>query len=110
MERKDLLMQEADLPKRQEPVQSEAKLSEVVDEAVCYLKIIEDRGWKKLYEKFIEPRSSLRRILAQPAGRPRDEATAAVAELVELMNYIKGRIDEGKKANEQLETLRKARR
>lgn len=110
MERKEMLLKEAEVPQRPEPEQSEQKLSEIVDEAVSYIQMQESRGWKKLVEKFLEPRSSLNRIISQPGGRSRDEATAAVAELVELTNYIKGRIKEGEKANEALERLKKHRR
>jgi hypothetical protein len=109
MERKDLLIAEAETPRPQIP-QSEEKLSEVVEEAACLLQLVEGRGWKMLVTKWIEPRSSLSRILSQPGGRQRDEAVAAVAELTELKKYIDGRIEEGKKAARKLETLNKQRR
>ena len=109
MDRKDLLMK-GDVPGRQVPQQSEQKLSELIDEGASYLNLLETRGWKLLVKNFLDPKSSLSRILAQPGGRARDEATAAVAELVELTKYINGKIDEGKKANTQLESLRNQRR
>ena len=109
MERKDLLLK-GDTPERQVPQQSEEKLSELIDEGASYLNLIDSRGWKLLVKNFIDPRSSINRILATPGGRSRDEATMGVAELIELMKYISGKIDEGKKANTQLETLRNQRR
>ena len=109
MERKDLLLAEGQ-PTVPKMLQSEAKLSETVDEAASYINMMESRGWKQLIKNFIDPRASLSRILTQPGGRARDEATAAVAELTELMRYISGKIAEGQKANEQLEALRKQRR
>jgi hypothetical protein len=110
MERKDMLVGKADVPQRQVPVESEQKLSESVDEGASYLNMMESRGWKLLVKNFINPRSSLNRILAQPGGRSRDEATSAVAELVELMKYINGRITDGQKDHEKLEAIRKQRR
>lgn len=109
IERKDMLLA-ADSPERPKPAQSETKLAETLDEGASYLQLIDTRGWKLLVKNYIEPRSSLNRILAQPGGRQRDEAIAAVAELEELKKYINGRIADGKKANDELETIRKQRR
>ena len=109
MDRKDMLVK-ADAQERPMPQKSEQKLSETVDEGASYLNLVDSRGWKLLVKNFLDPRSSLSRILAQPGGRLRDEATAAVAELVDLMKYINGRIEEGKKANTELESLRNQRR
>ena len=109
MQRKDLLM-EVETPERPVLAQSEKKLSDVVDEAASYLNLLETRGWKLLMKAYIDPRSSIERILSQPGGRSRDEATAAVAELIELMKYINTKIGEGQKANEQLEILRRNNR
>ena len=109
MERKELLLQ-AEVPERPQPQKSEPKLAADVEEASCYLQMMETRGWKLLVKNFIEPRSSLSRILAQPGGRSRDEATAAVAELIELVKYIDGRIRDGKKANEELEAIKQRRK
>ena len=108
MDRKDMLL--ADAPERPKPQQSEQKLADSVDEGASYLGMLETRGWKLLVKNFIEPRSSLNRILAQSRGRERDAATEAVAELTELMKYIDGRIKDGRKANEDLEAIRKNRR
>lgn len=108
MERKDMLLTE--VPERPKPQQTEHKLAEAVDEGASYLNLLDSRGWKLLVKNFIEPRSSLSRILALPRGRERDAATEAVAELAELMKYINGRITDGRKANDELEAIRKARR
>jgi hypothetical protein len=108
MERKDLLLQ-TEAPTPPKATQSEPKLAESVDEGASYLNMLDGRGWKLLVKNFIEPRSALTRILQQPGGRARDEATAAVAELVELVKYIEGRISQGRKANEDLEKVKRNR-
>jgi len=109
MDRKEMLLGE-DPVSGAKPTQSEPKLAEIVDEGASYLNMIDGRGWKLLIKNFIEPRSSLSRILAAQPGRSRDEATSAVGELVELMKYVNGRIADGRKANESLEAIRKQRR
>ena len=106
MERKDLIMQE----EPQRPEVPEAKLAEVVDEGATLIQMMETRGWKLIFSKFIEPRKSLTRILAVTTNNERNEACGAVKELTELMNFINGRIENGQKANVQLETIRKGRK
>lgn len=106
MDRKDMLLAEAGGFRPPQPKRDVQTLTEVRDEGASYLELVETRGWKLLLKKFLEPRSSVNRILSQPGGRSRDEATAAVAELVELKNYVEGRIKEGLKAHEELKALK----
>lgn len=109
MDRKDLLMQE-EIPLKPEVQMSESKLAELADEAAILIQMTDTRGWKLLYSKFIEPRSSKDRLLTVRSGPERDEVWGAVGELTNLMKWIEGRINQGQKAMDQLETLRKQRR
>jgi len=103
--RKDLLMK-ADTPKRQEPMDAK-KLSEIVDKAAAFAAMRETRGWKILHKEFIEPRISLDRIFQARGPFKRAEEVAAVKELDLLMRTVMGTIEEGQRANDKLEDLRK---
>ena len=105
MDRKDLIMQ-AEVKKSD---MTEPKLVEQVDEGATLIQMMETRGWKLLYSKFIEPRNSLTRILVATTNNDRNEACGGVKELTELMSFINGRIKKGQEAHEQLEALRKGR-
>jgi hypothetical protein len=105
MERKDLLMQEA--PPKRPVILEEGKLAGVVDEAAALAAMKETRGWRILQRKFIEPRITIERIFSARGPFKRAEAIAAVRELDLLIKFVNGQIEEGQKANEQLETLRK---
>ncbi len=105
MNRRDLLMK-GEVPERPE-VNSEPKLSDLVDKAAAFAAMCESRGWKMLYRDFIEPRISLDRIFRAKGPFKRAEEIASVRELDLLMRTIKGIIEDGQKANEKLEQLRK---
>lgn len=106
MDRKDLLLNSVEIPKRNELI-NESKLSQSVDEASALAVLIESRGWKFLYSKFIEPRSSKERIFLARGQFRRAEEIAAVKELDLLMRFVNGLIEDGTKANEKLESLKK---
>lgn len=103
--RRDLLLQ-AEIPKRPEVVK-ESKLVELVDEAAAYMAMKETRGWKMLYKKFIEPRASIDRLLQAQGPFRQASERGAVQELILLMKHLDGRIEDGQKANDTLEALRK---
>ena len=105
MDRKTLILQ-ANIPKRPE-ILEEGKLVSLVDEAAALASMRESRGWKLLYSKFIEPRMSLERLLTARGPFKRAEEMAAVRELDLLMKFVNGRVEDGQRANDQLETLRK---
>jgi hypothetical protein len=105
MERRDLLLK-VELPKRPEMV-DEAKLSKVVDEAAALAAMCESRGWKILYKKHIEPRISIERLLSARGPFKRAEEHGAVRELDLLMKFVNGNIEDGQKANDKLDALRK---
>ena len=105
LSRKDMLLKEG-LPKRPELV-DEAKLSSVVDEAAALAAMCETRGFKILYKKFIEPRTSIERIFSARGPFRRAEEIAAVKELDLLMKFVNGLIDDGQKAVTKLDVLRK---
>jgi hypothetical protein len=100
------MLLQAELPKRPEIV-NEAKLVSKVDEAAALAALRESRGWKMLYKNFIEPKISLDRLLQARGPFRRAEETGAVQELVRLLKYIDGLIEEGQEANMKLEALRK---
>jgi hypothetical protein len=105
MERRDLILQE-DLPKRPE-ILDEGKLVSLVDEAAALAAMKETRGFKILYTKFIEPRTTKERIFSARGPFRRAEEVAAVKELDLLMKFIDGSIEKGQEANTKLEALRK---
>ena len=104
-DRRDLLLKEP-LPERPKVI-NEAKLLEDVDKAAAFQAMCETRGFKKLLEEFIKPRSSIDRLLQRLGPNRHAEERGAVRELVLLMNYIDGKITDGQKANSELEVLRK---
>ncbi len=105
MDRKEMLLK-VDLPKRPEIV-DEGKLSSLVDEASALAAMRETRGWKILYEKHIGPRTSIERIFSARGPFRRAEEIAAVKELDLLLKFVNGTIEDGQKANEKLEKIRK---
>lgn len=100
-------MREELIPKRS-VLFDEKKLSNMADEAAALAAMKETRGFKILYQKFIEPRTSLERIYAAQGADQQVGTIAAVHELDLLMKFINGSITDGQKANEELETLRKS--
>lgn len=78
-------------------VETHEKLQERADEAGMYMSLISNLGWKKLVKDYIDPRTSMNRLMLATADNLADER-AGVKELVNLLNFINDKIKEGTRA------------
>jgi len=77
------------------------KLQEQADEAGIYMSLTSNLGWKKLMRDYIEPRTSMNRLMFASADQLGDER-AGVKELVNLLNFINDKVKEGTRAFDKL--------
>lgn len=99
-DRKTMLI-ESELPIRPSQEIDPKRLREMADEGGLYMSLTNTPGWKKLTKEYIEPHISMNRLLIAKPDTLADER-AGVKELVNLLDFIKHKVEDGMKAFEKL--------